>query len=304
MARFLLYPGNSSIGRQGNEGIERRLTASSMVVVWADQWAGGNTITLPTCPEFQDDITLVAELLDFLTRQITRLPDKHEQLFQLVCLVDYVGSQGFLTLTADALDVDVATICNVNPIRRVRADQGKVPCTQDKQNNHTQCMVWGVCFILMTSEAPRKAKLIDATRCYWRFMHHQCYWDEPECQVCNVPLWVLPCVVCCDLVLPPERTTHSMHHQAHEMIWKYRLVCCGAKHADTTLKFRSCPLCRTPIRRTQTGVALYNDLTEWYSYGLVAAHSIAYEIILKVCTWYAKGEEVQWWQTKEETRLL
>ena len=76
---------------------------------------------LPTTPEFQEDISLLGDLIDYATKRVIDLPTDFRRTFQLVRLADFLGVDSFLELCAEQLDVPVADLWNSNSIRKVRS---------------------------------------------------------------------------------------------------------------------------------------------------------------------------------------
>ena len=78
-------------------------------------------VFLPTTPEFQDDISLLADLINYATKRVTNLPTDFRRTFQLVRLADFLGVDSFLELCASQLDVPIGELWNSNSIRKVRS---------------------------------------------------------------------------------------------------------------------------------------------------------------------------------------
>ena len=75
---------------------------------------------MPTTPEFQEDFSLLADLINYATKWVTGLPLDFRTTFQLVRLADFLGMTSFPELCADQLDVSIADLWNCNSVRKVR----------------------------------------------------------------------------------------------------------------------------------------------------------------------------------------
>ena len=239
---------------------------------WHSRWNVEDELDvfLPTTPEFQDDISLLADLINYATKRVTNLPTDFRRTFQLVRLADFLGVDSFLELCASQLDVPIGELWNSNSIRKVRSlirGRYRAHHTNSKVTDKIRCPV---CRKSITCAIPRKANWIE-TSCCMKAVHPTCYKDAPACIACHQQLQVLPCAVCRTNVLAEGTTFHERYKNAR----KKQLVCCRADcHLECarSLAGNKCPVCRTPLKLSDiklpqsTRLALRSDDMEWWHY--------------------------------------
>ena len=239
---------------------------------WYSRWNLEDKLDvfLPTTPEFQDDISILADLINYATKQVTDLPSDFCRTFQLVRLADFLGMDSFLELCADQLDVPTAELWNSNSIRKVRGLIRGCFRAHRANSKTTDKIKCPVCQNSITRAIPLKADWVE-TPCCMKAIHHTCYKDAPACIACHQQLQVLPCAVCRANIFP-EGTTF---HERYKSTSKKQLVCCGADcHLECarSLAGSKCPVCRTPLKLSgvrlpqSTPLSLKSDNMEWWHY--------------------------------------
>ena len=129
-------------------------------------------VFLPPDTEFQNDITLLADLISYSAQHKTKLPEDFGRTFQLIRLADFLGVDPFLKLCAEQLDVPVSQLWNSNSIRKVRKlvrDRYRAHRCNRYTTDRVRCPI---CRSSLTCAAPLKADWLEthpaAGSCYIR----------------------------------------------------------------------------------------------------------------------------------------
>ena len=134
-------------------------------------------IFLQTTPEFQEDISLLAVLIQLCHQVGYR---SNIWTFQLVRLVDFLGVDSFLELCTDQLDVPTAELRNSNSIRKVRRLMWMLPCPPSKQQDNWRKSKCPVCQKFAICVIPLKANWVEIP-CYMNtggtLITHQVVWQ-------------------------------------------------------------------------------------------------------------------------------
>ncbi len=153
---------------------------------WSRCWTKGEIITLPPLDVFQNDLSLISELLSFAKNRPTKLPTSHKRTFQLLCLADFLRVEGFVSFVADKLSVEPdRLVCG--PIRNIR----ELVRGRYRQHQHgravTDLMKCSFCNLSITNDAPAKAEWFEIPCCN-KFLHLHCKEScasNPVCPGCG-----------------------------------------------------------------------------------------------------------------------
>ena len=213
-----------------------------------NRWANDKlTFSLPHTTEFQEDITLLFELIKFSVEPKHYKLPSYQRLFQLVRLADYIGCDQFLEMVASRLGVAVPMISNANPIRNVRGlirsrYRAHSKFVQDIWSKGNKCAKCGWMLVRGTTALQRPQ--LSTTPCCGADEHMGCNVRD-MCRHCNTNLKVLPCVVCDNEIAPPDATVDDAYRLA------VRTPCCLADcHKacrDQLFQRRQCVLCHVAL---------------------------------------------------------
>ena len=258
-------------------GKSLKIAVEDLVVIpyfesWYLRWNHEDELDvfLPTTPEFQEDISLLGDLIDYATKRVIDLPTDFRRTFQLVRLADFLGVDSFLELCAEQLDVPVADLWNSNSIRKVRSLIRGIYRAHHKNRKITDKIICPVCRKSITCTIPLKSNWVE-TPCCNKAIHPACYRDTSACVGCHQQLQLLPCAVCKTNI----DAVGTTFYDKYKSTYKKRLVCCGADcHLECarSLAGSKCPVCSTPLKLSDiklpqsTPLALKSDDMEWWHY--------------------------------------
>ena len=211
-----------------------------------ERWGGEAIIDIPVTKEFQTDLTLINDLVAFLSSG--RLPSKPHRMFQLIRLADFTGCDEFLQKASRELGTTVHDIDNSNTIKHVRSTVRKryrwASLQARKLGGQDMC---SMCRKPIMPGLPSLPK-ITAFPCCGKRVHSSCSEDPVVCPCCNCAFRLLPCCFC----KKPIGDKEMPHYHNWMFAVTNRTSCCGADlHHLCQSKFnelKNCPACYVPIK--------------------------------------------------------
>ena len=166
------------------------------------------------------------------------IPEKYQEMFQLIRVAEYFGADHFMEAAAKWLEVDLCEITNNNNIRPVvQLIRGRYRAA--KHNHPQPC---AVCHQPFPSRGPCRVTP-SVTPCCQLLVHSSCLPTDYTCTLCSTVLRVLPCVVCRQVIAPGEDI--AMEYSDSLL---HRTPCCGSDcHPQCKRDVTTCPLCNCPL---------------------------------------------------------
>ena len=139
---------------------------------------------LPSIIEFQDDATLLADLVKFtLDPEGFEILSDWKRLLQLIRCTDFLGVDGFMHNVADTLHVELTAINNAIPIRHVRH---LLRSKYRSASHHAEKHAGRACHLCYTSlgrRAPHYSDVVIMPCCHNQ-VHKESLKGEDACKLC------------------------------------------------------------------------------------------------------------------------
>ena len=214
--------------------------------------SGGGGIELPVTDEFQDDLTLLDDLIRFIHNP-DQLPKTYQLMFQLVRLADYTGCDLFLQTAAAKLGTTVQKINNSNPIRKVRSDlRNRYRISEHMSKMRGGLEMCKLCKKTLLELPVLMSDSVTVLPCCSAKVHLNCFKNPTECPMCETSFThFLNCCICkqrivCDESAAPTFAMNWVHPKT------YQTSCCGAdvhqKCHNFYLRMDHCNICSVPLK--------------------------------------------------------